>query len=374
MNGSSAAQRALQLQIELTAVVARGGGTERLLRDWHQRTEEPVAVFSRLAQPLGRSRGFSPELLAAAGSALAARPLKIGERRLLSGGSGEKVELTPFAGNDTVRGFIARVPVGDASADLAAPALRSLLALEYERHWLLDDPSRRRRAEQLTRLIGLGDGGGARAYLRSLGATDPELRGLAIEARNETHAEVLIDDLAALLSTQLIRNRGRVVECFVKLDPRQTLADYGLDVPIGLGTPVAPEHAARSMRQAVFALETSRRVGTPIEYVDGAAHEFLVRVANPAYLEAFAAAVLDPISRVRGGEDLLGTLHAWLGERRSVEAAAERLGVHRHTVRNRIQRIAGLTGHDLDSIDVQTELWLALKATGAHDSSVPESP
>ena len=373
MAGPSAAQRALQLQIELTAVVARGRGTERLLRDWQQRTGEPVAVFNRLGQPLGRSRGFSRELLFAAGTALAAHPPRIGETEQIPAGEGCQLELTPFAGNDTVRGFLARLPGGDASAELAAPALRSLLALEYERHWLLDDPARRRRAEQLRRLVGLGEGG-SRAYLRSIGVTDPELRGLAVEARNETHAEVLVDDLAALLSTRLIRHRGRVVECLVTLDPRQPLADYGLTVPIGVGTPVAPEHVARSMRQAELALETSRRIGTPIEYLDGAAHEFLIRIANPSYLESFAAAALDPIVRTRGGDELLATLHTWLAERRSIEATAERLGVHRHTVRNRIQRVAALTGHDLDSIDVQTELWLALKARGANGLADPESP
>lgn len=40
------------------------------------------------------------------------------------------------------------------------------------------------------------------------------------------------------------------------------------------------------------------------------------------------------------------------------------MGVHWHTIRNRIERIAQLTGHDLDSVDTQTELWLALKARG----------
>lgn len=70
------------------------------------------------------------------------------------------------------------------------------------------------------------------------------------------------------------------------------------------------------------------------------------------------------ITQARGGEALLHTLHVWLVERRSIEATADRMKVHRHTVRNRIQRVAQLTGHDLDSIDTQTELWLALKVRG----------
>jgi len=138
-------------------------------------------------------------------------------------------------------------------------------------------------------------------------------------------------------------------------------------VPLGVGVAVAPWHAARSMQQAGVALETSRRLGTPIEYVDGASHEFLIRAAPADYLESFADATLAPIESARGGAALLLTLHTWLVERRSVDATADRLNVHRHTVRNRLQRIAQLTGHDIEAIDAQTELWLALKARGFRD-------
>lgn len=385
----AALRRALELQMDLTAIVTRGGGADKLLSGWQQRTGEAVAVFNRLGQPLGRSRAFPAEALTTAAEALERRPPRIGETLLLDAESGprfaQRLEVTAFAGNDVVRGFLARAPRSGAaagaahggapsdqrveaeSAKLASPALRSLLALEYERHWLLDEPARRRRAAQLGKVLDLEDTGGTRAYLRSIGIDADELRGLSIEARNETHAEVLVDDLAAILGARLIRNRERVVECLVTSDPQQSLADYGLDIPIGVGTPVAPEHAARSLRQSTLALETSRRIGTPISYLAGASHTFLIRAASPAYLEAFAAAALDPILRARGGEELLRTLHTWFTERRSIEVTAERMGVHRHTVRNRMQRIAQLVGHDLNGIDTQTELWLALQAHGFHD-------
>jgi purine catabolism regulator len=354
--------------MELTAIVTRGGGADRLLGGWQQRTGEAVAVFNRLGQPLGRSRAFRAAALAPVGEALAHGVLRLGEMLRLTPAADsrlrEEIEVTAFAGNDIVRGYLARVPAGTETAELTSPALRSLLALEYERHWLLDEPARRQRAEQLARILEFDGVGGSRTYLRGIGIDATEFRGLAIEARNETHAEVLVDDLAAVLATALIRNRKRIVECLVVGDPRQQLVDYGLDVPIGVGTLIGPEHAARSMRQASLALETSRRVGTPIEYLAGASHEFLIQAASPAYLEAFAAATLDPILSARGGQELLRTLHTWLAERRSIEATAERMQVHRHTVRNRIQRVAQLVGHDLDNIDAQTELWLALKAHG----------
>jgi purine catabolism regulator len=364
---------ALVLQMEMTTILARGNGVDRLLHGWSQRTGESVAVFDRLGTPLGRGGEFATAHLEACRDALTAGAPRLGEtlRLELDAGSGPTaVQLAPFAGNDVVRGFLARCSAGDPVAELAAPALRSLLALEYERHWLMDEPARRGRERQFGLLLDVDDDEDAEALLRRLGAP-PSLRGLAIEGRDATHAEVLIDDLAAMFSTPFVRRRGRVVECLLQDDPLQRLDDYGLRVPIGVGTPMAPRHAAATLRQAQFALDTSRRVGAPIEYRDGAAHDLLLHIASAEYLETFSAAALAPIEQARGGRVLLETLHLWLIERRSIEATADRMQVHRHTIRNRIQRIAQVTGHDLDSIDTQTELWLALKARGFQRTAIP---
>jgi purine catabolism regulator len=50
----------------------------------------------------------------------------------------------------------------------------------------------------------------------------------------------------------------------------------------------------------------------------------------------------------------------WLAAHGQWEAAAGRLGVHRHTLRKRIRRAAELLDRDLDSPGVRAELWLAL--------------
>lgn len=357
--------RSLELQVDLTAIVARGGGVDRLLRGWQQQTGEPIAAFHRLGRPVGRSDAFPPDLLDAVALRLGTPEApRLGEVLRLPE---HPLEVAPFAGSDVVRGFFARIPSGAEAAELAVPTMRSLLALEYERYWYLDEPERRLRTTRLNRVLGLNDELAARALLRGIGVDFTELRGVAIEARSATHAEVLVDDLVAVLGTPLIRHRERLVECLVGADPRRALAEYGLEAPLGIGVAVAPWHAAQSMQQAGLALQTSRRLGAPIEYVDGASHEFLIRAAPSDYLESFADATLAPIESARGGTALLLTLHTWLVERRSVDATADALNVHRHTVRNRLQRIAQLTGHDIEAIDAQTELWLALKARGFRD-------
>ncbi|TSD95599.1 hypothetical protein FOS14_17470 [Skermania sp. ID1734] len=59
---------------------------------------------------------------------------------------------------------------------------------------------------------------------------------------------------------------------------------------------------------------------------------------------------------------LRDTLAAYLGNHRSPEAAARHLGVHKNTVRYRMQRIEELLGHNIDSRRVQLEIALACVA------------
>lgn len=64
------------------------------------------------------------------------------------------------------------------------------------------------------------------------------------------------------------------------------------------------------------------------------------------------------------GDDLIGTLGTWLRCDAVAEAAALRLGIHRHTVRARLRRAAELLDRDLDAFPARAEVWAALQAIG----------
>jgi purine catabolism regulator len=66
----------------------------------------------------------------------------------------------------------------------------------------------------------------------------------------------------------------------------------------------------------------------------------------------------DPAARV----DMLRSLTAWLAHHGQWEPAAAELGIHRHTLRSRIQRAESLLGRRLDSPDLRAELWVALRS------------
>ncbi|MBX7450479.1 PucR family transcriptional regulator [Mycolicibacterium sp. 3033] len=60
--------------------------------------------------------------------------------------------------------------------------------------------------------------------------------------------------------------------------------------------------------------------------------------------------------------DLVATLEAFLRHNGHLEGAATATGVHRHTLRHRIRRIADALDDDLDDADTRTRLWLAIRA------------
>jgi purine catabolism regulator len=63
--------------------------------------------------------------------------------------------------------------------------------------------------------------------------------------------------------------------------------------------------------------------------------------------------------------DLQAAVAAYLRHRGQWEAASSSLGVHRNTLRYRVEKAVELLGLDLDDADIAAEAWLALRARGA---------
>ena len=72
--------------------------------------------------------------------------------------------------------------------------------------------------------------------------------------------------------------------------------------------------------------------------------------------------VIGDVLRPLDGHDLLPTLTAFLEHNGHLENAAAALGVHRHTMRNRLGRITELLDGGLDSADTRARLLLAVRA------------
>jgi purine catabolism regulator len=87
------------------------------------------------------------------------------------------------------------------------------------------------------------------------------------------------------------------------------------------------------------------------------AAEFATALLRPLRADAEAASAATAARR----GDLLRSLRVWLAHHGQWDPAASELGVHRHTLRNRMQKVERLLGRELDSPDLRAELWLALR-------------
>lgn len=140
------------------------------------------------------------------------------------------------------------------------------------------------------------------------------------------------------------------------------------DVHVGVSDPVPGSAAGRTpvgqaVDQAVHALDAARRRHLPVvrfgELAGAGLHE-LVPAGDAA---GFAESLLRPLVRHdehRRGE-LVESVRAWLTHHGQWDPAATALGVHRHTLRTRIDKAARLLDRDLDSPGVRAELWFALQ-------------
>lgn len=82
-----------------------------------------------------------------------------------------------------------------------------------------------------------------------------------------------------------------------------------------------------------------------------------------------AAGLLSPLRRhdERHADELERSITVWLAHHGQTSPASVELGVHRHTLRARVQTAASLLQQDLDSPDARAELWAALQLAPTRD-------
>ncbi|GAA3551540.1 PucR family transcriptional regulator [Amycolatopsis ultiminotia] len=120
-----------------------------------------------------------------------------------------------------------------------------------------------------------------------------------------------------------------------------------------------------ALRQALIAADVARRRNVPlVEFGSLAGQVLSTHPDTRAVLAVLAESRLRPLADCdrRTGAELVTTLRAFLEHNGHGEAAAAALNVHRHTLRNRVERIGQLLGVDLGSAHVRAELLLSLVA------------
>jgi PucR family transcriptional regulator, purine catabolism regulatory protein len=120
---------------------------------------------------------------------------------------------------------------------------------------------------------------------------------------------------------------------------------------LGSSAPSTWDGLDRAKHQALNALLAGRADGGSVD---------LVELLPPEQALAFAHARLGALLEPQHAE-LLATVRAWAESDGSFDLTAAALGVHRHTVRRRMQRVSDQVGVELDDARQRHELWFACR-------------
>ena len=125
----------------------------------------------------------------------------------------------------------------------------------------------------------------------------------------------------------------------------------------GVSDEVPVEAVGDGLRQARRAVAAAGAVG--VRRFGDLARDGLMGLVDAEAARGFAEGLLGPLeARDRG--DLVVSVRAWLAHHGQWDAAAQSIGVHRHTLRYRMRRVEELLGRRLDDPDLRAELWVAL--------------
>ncbi|GAA3868772.1 PucR family transcriptional regulator [Leifsonia kafniensis] len=123
----------------------------------------------------------------------------------------------------------------------------------------------------------------------------------------------------------------------------------------------------RALAQAEQACERSKEgEAGVVEFDDISRQGVLAFLARTDAREVGRATLLPLINHDElNGSELLKTVQVWLQHNGAFDAAGRVLGVHRHTVRSRIELAETLLGRDLGTFHARADVWAALLATAS---------
>lgn len=123
------------------------------------------------------------------------------------------------------------------------------------------------------------------------------------------------------------------------------------------------ENIAVAERQARLALDRAKDRDETVVDASAVAAELDWLPTDPGLRRAMVRRVLGPILGLEtpASDRLIETIRVWLQSGQRTGVAAQRLGVHPHTLAYRLRRVEQLTERDLSSPAVVVELWLALE-------------
>jgi purine catabolism regulator len=385
-------QRAGTVQQTLSRLLVEGAGLDALLEAYARMTGTRALLLDIRGEVMAAARGATALLPPRAvwAEIQALRPEGNEFSLSLSDEGGSRTLLPVLVGGGPA-GFLVlhRGTRPEPFHQVVVHHLATAVALELAKAQAVARTERRLVGDFLDALLeGELSATETRRRLRFLGlGASPAIAVLVARGSEPDRSEAAVEGLRLLVQDRLSRRPApyvcsiqdaSVVALFEAAGPAEarTVAEAvaeavlarGPGARFGLGMPEAdPRGLRRAYQEARFALEAAAPGGrgAPVATVgDLGSHRLLLARQEDAALEAISRGLLGPLADYdhRQHGDLVASLRAFLEHNGNWEAAARALGVHRHTLRYRVRRVAELTGRDLDRAGDRVEFWLALQA------------
>jgi purine catabolism regulator len=284
-----------------------------------------------------------------------------------SSADGERIAVQPLGVQGRPRGYLAVgapepwAPAWNGTVNIAV----SLLSLEGERGVDDDDAARALRSAAASLIA---DGFADRVPVAALGwAALREAPLDVLVARGGERAVVdawdrVEEEVPSALAVRMDDDLVVAVRSG-NGDEDAVMAALLADRAVAVGRAPAEGLAGlgESLRRARQAVASARGAVGAVHDYGALAGVGLLDLVDADAAAGFSDAVLAPLDASPAAADLLASLDAWLGRHGQWDAAAQELGVHRHTLRHRIRRIEQMLDRSLDDPAVRMELWFALR-------------
>jgi sugar diacid utilization regulator len=150
-------------------------------------------------------------------------------------------------------------------------------------------------------------------------------------------------------------------------EARRVATRLGRQAAVGLSSRYgSPQELRRALEEAELVLEVSRDGHGPGEEIGDTTYRLLFRVlaSHPEEVRSFFEDTVAPIVRYdeQYSTELVATLTSYLSSNCNMNATAQSIYAHRHTVSYRLDRIRELTGLDPLTSEDRERLGLGLKA------------
>ncbi len=283
---------------------------------------------------------------------------------------GEQITLQTLGRRHHLRGVLvlgAIEPLNPARTDIINSVI-ALASLALEQTRTLDTARRHLRAGVFEQLLAGSTDVAERTARQVWGRlpADPVVVTMAQppgQGQNLLEAlELLSDDhRGAVFYAQ--RNENIVVLAGPALQQKVTvlLERYGATAGASAETDVA--HLAKALKEAERSLQRALELARPLLAFEEISRGGMLGLLHSDEAGSVARRLIEPLAKHDDTEQtqLLPTVSAWLANNCVWDRTARQLGIHRHTLRNRIDAAGAVLGLNLDSLRDRLELFAAVE-------------